>query len=168
MHAINSNKHYGYITIYLHWIIALLVIFMLTLGIVMDDIPAAYKGWWYNLHKSIGILVLALAAIRLIWRLFNKIPAAPNSPAWELALARFTHGAFYFLLFATPLAGWAMSSAANHPPNIFWLAKVYLPGLPINNHVLANLLENTHSFFGLQFALAYRPARNRGAKASLH
>ena len=76
MPAINNSKHYGYISIYLHWVIAVLVIFMLTLGIVMGDIPPDYKGWWYNLHKSTGILILALATVRLIWRLINTKPAA--------------------------------------------------------------------------------------------
>jgi cytochrome b561 len=147
MQARNDTKGYGYVAVYLHWIIACLVIFMLTLGILLDSIPAVYQSWFYNLHKSFGILILILACIRLVWRLFNKLPAPPQAPAWESALARFSHGAFYFLLIATPVVGWAMSSSYNHPPNVFWLVKVYLPGIPIANHQLGHMLENIHGFF---------------------
>jgi cytochrome b561 len=147
MPATNDNQGYGYVAIFLHWLIAGLVILMLTLGILLDSIPVAYQGWFYNLHKSCGILILFLAIIRLIWRLFNKIPQPAPASAWESALARFSHGAFYFLLIATPLAGWAMSSTYNHPPNIFWLASIYLPGIPIGNHQLGDILNNMHSFF---------------------
>ena len=151
MHLANTTNKYGIVARYLHWIIAILVVFILTLGIFMDDIPAPYHSWWVSLHKSVGILILFLAIIRLGWRLFNKIPAPPKAASWELALARFSHGAFYFLLLATPVVGWAMSTIANHSPNIFWLATVDFPALPPGGHELSHWLKHVHKYLAYIF-----------------
>jgi cytochrome b561 len=67
----------------------------------------------YQLHKSIGLSVLALSVVRLGWRLAHPVPALPTAmPGWEKLLARATHWAFYVLMIAIPLAGWVYVSTA--------------------------------------------------------
>lgn len=125
-----------------------MVICMLALGLLLDNIPAGSKAFAYNLHKSLGILILSLMLLRLFWRLINPIPQQPaDSPRWELSLVRLTHGAFYALLFLTPISGWIMSTATNRAPNFFWLAKTPAPGIPNNAQQIAWLANNLHSFF---------------------
>src|SRR5581483_5095270 len=53
--------------------------------------------------------VLMLSLLRLIWRLTHR-PPPPLQP-FPL-LARTVHWAFYLLLIAVPLAGWALVSAS--------------------------------------------------------
>src|SRR5262245_15536869 len=66
----------------------------------------------YQLHKSIGLTVLALSLLRLVWRLMNPPPPLPaHMPAWERFVAVATHGAFYALIIGLPLSGWIYVSA---------------------------------------------------------
>lgn len=101
----------------LHWLIAVLIIAMIPMGIWMSDaitVPesqgAAYR--MYQLHKSIGFLILALSAARLFWRMTHRPP--PNSSSlkgWERFLARGTHAAFYAIMVLMPLSGWIYVSS---------------------------------------------------------
>ncbi|WP_205665083.1 cytochrome b/b6 domain-containing protein, partial [Caldimonas tepidiphila] len=66
----------------------------------------------YNWHKWAGVAILALSALRLLWRLLRRPPPPVPAPRWQLAAAHATHALLYLLFFAVPLAGWAYSSAA--------------------------------------------------------
>ena len=60
----------------LHWLIAVLIIGAFTLGLVMTDIPGLTptKLRYFSWHKWAGVTVLALAALRLLWRLAHRPP----------------------------------------------------------------------------------------------
>jgi cytochrome b561 len=76
----NSQKSYGMTAIILHWSSALLVIFILGLGIYMTDLPDGDFKWsWYGLHKSIGLLIFMLLILRVIWKRLNTTPPLPNN-----------------------------------------------------------------------------------------
>jgi cytochrome b561/polyisoprenoid-binding protein YceI len=104
----------------LHWIIAVLVIALLGLGLFMTRGTQSLqlKFELYQLHKSLGITVLALMILRVFWRLFALPPALPpHMPGRERVAAHGTHILLYTLLIAMPLSGWAMISAALPPFN---------------------------------------------------
>ncbi len=105
----------------LHWLVALLVFVLFPLAWVMDDFTNPIQKFQaYNLHKSLGITVLALMAVRLGWRLLTGAPALPLSiPPLERAAAKLGHLALYIALFLMPLTGWAMISASNKPSILF-------------------------------------------------
>jgi cytochrome b561 len=72
-------------------------------------------------HKSVGITVLALALLRLVWRLADPPPAMPaGTPGWERKLAAIAHWALYGLIFAVPLSGWWVSDASRVPFKAFF------------------------------------------------
>ncbi len=125
MTLFNDSRRYGVVALILHWTIALTVIGLYVVGSIMHDMkPSIQQFELYQLHKSFGITILVLTAIRLGWRLVNTQPALPPAmPTWQRIAAKGTHWAFYALLFATPLAGWAMVSASslNVPTVIFGL-----------------------------------------------
>ena len=124
----NTLTSYSSFSKLLHWLITLLVIFMLGLGYIMDDLSANYKYWWYNLHKSIGISILFLMLLRLYWRRINPQPKMPVGTAiWEHYAAKSLHLLFYFILLLMPLAGWVMSTASGNSPRFFWLFRWPLP-----------------------------------------
>jgi cytochrome b561 len=91
----------------LHWLIAVLLIFMLFFG---GDLMKGEKGGSFfgpSLHASIGSAILVLSVLRLVWRLYNPPPAYPASMApWEQMAAKTTHLLFYVLLIGMPLTGW--------------------------------------------------------------
>lgn len=102
---------------------ALLIVGMLISGLVMQDVqPLALKFQVIQLHKSFGLLVLALAFTRVFWRFSNPTPRLPQgTPRWQAAAAHGTHLALYALMFVLPFSGWMMSDAKGYHPNFFGL-----------------------------------------------
>jgi cytochrome b561 len=109
----------------LHWLIALLIVGLGTVGLIMTDMaPSPDKIKVYTLHKSFGITVLMLVALRLVWRLATRHPAPAPGPRWQTLSASVVHFLLYVLMFAIPLSGWLFNSAANFPLQWFWLVHV--------------------------------------------
>lgn len=118
----NTPSSYGWLSIALHWLMALAIIAMFGLGLWMRDL--GYYDAWYqrapHLHKSIGLLLLALLVFRIIWRGLNIQPAEPPTmPRWERVLARATHYAFYLLLLVMMIAGYLISTADGRSIEVF-------------------------------------------------
>ena len=143
MPARNTAVRYGFVAQGLHWVIAGLLIVQVTLGKIADELPLGLDKLALTArHKSVGITILALAAIRLAWRLIDRPPAPPPMPRWQFVVSRLTHAAFYVLLFAMPLSGWLMSSASNYP--VSWFGLVQLPDFVRPDEGLEHLLEEVH------------------------
>jgi cytochrome b561/polyisoprenoid-binding protein YceI len=108
----NVRQRYTAVAIVLHWAIALAIFAMIPLGWWMHDAAAhaatqAKAVAAYQLHKSIGLTILALSLARLGWRLMHAAPPLPaHMPAWEKFGARASHWLFYFLIIAMPFTGW--------------------------------------------------------------
>lgn len=116
----NSKDHFGMVAIILHWVMAILIIGLLAFGLYMTRIPiSAQKLKLFGWHKEFGMLVLMLIIVRLTWRLQNTTPSLANLPWWEEIAARIVHLAFYFLMFALPITGWLVTSAADLPVSFF-------------------------------------------------
>lgn len=128
-----------------HWALALLVIGLLALGLFMTnvDVGNALKFKLFFWHKSFGITVLFLVALRLGWRLYNKQPGAlPGHKKWEKRLAKFTHFFLYFAMFTMPLSGWIMSSAKHYSVSVFgWFT---LPHITPESKELARAAVQFH------------------------
>lgn len=125
----NTRERWGTVSQALHWLVAGLILLQGTLGIVMVAIPnSPDKIGLYALHKSIGLTVLALAALRLGWRLYAGAPSPPvGVPRWQHAAAWGSHQLLYGLLFALPLSGWLFNSAAGFPMQ--WFGLFNLPAI---------------------------------------
>jgi cytochrome b561 len=122
----NTEVRYGAVAILFHWSMALLVIGLAALGLYMVTLPDV--GFNTNkvalvlYHKEFGLLVLVLLATRLAWRITQILPRlVENLPDWQKIAARFVHLSFYALLFALPMTGYLMSSAAGIPVSFFGL-----------------------------------------------
>jgi cytochrome b561 len=127
----------------LHWLIAVIVIMMLSLSFFLDDLPDQYRSTAFMLHKSLGLTVLFLMYVRIltIW-LSGKPPLPDSVPLIEKMASRSLHYSFYILLIAMPLSGWIMSVAANRVPTFFGLFRLPLPIEP--NKVLASFMKEAH------------------------
>ncbi|QDG77880.1 cytochrome b [Labrenzia sp. PHM005] len=111
----NTPTGYGRIAITFHWLMAMLILGMLGFGLYLDRLPQSDPRLFglYQLHKSFGFVVLALAALRLVWRLLNPSPKLPDGmPVWERLAAHLGHIGLYALIFAMPITGWLMVSAS--------------------------------------------------------
>ena len=128
----------------LHWLTALAVICAVPLAIAMLNVaPGPVQNKLFDLHRSVGAVILTLTAIRLLWRLFVPAPAlVPGLPQWQQHAARFTHYALYVLLFAVPLMGWAGTSAFGATIRVFDLFA--LPSILAKDRELAEVLLDAH------------------------
>lgn len=114
------SQRYSLPAIVLHWLMALMIVASLCVGLTMARMPLSpTRLLLYNVHKWAGVLILTLAALRLLWRLLHRPPAPLPMPAWQHAAARGSHATLYLLFFAVPLLGWAYSSAAGFPVVLF-------------------------------------------------
>ena len=146
MRIINTQDRYGIVTILLHWVIAALMIGLLAVGIYMVNMPISLeKLKLYGWHKEYGFLVLALAILRIVWRLANRTPDL-SLPLWEEIAARSVHWIFYAFMFALPISGWIITSAAGLPASFFGL--ITLPNLVAPNEELRQLFQEIHKWLG--------------------
>ncbi|MEJ6022059.1 cytochrome b [Ramlibacter sp. PS4R-6] len=124
-HVSPAVAPYSRATVALHWLLAVLLIAQLVLGWWMVDLPKSPPGLragWFNVHKSIGIVLAVLVALRLAWRASHPAPAAHALPAWQLAAAQATHGALYACMLLMPVSGFLGSSFTRYPIRFFGAA----------------------------------------------
>lgn len=64
----------------LHWGVAVLMFVAIVLAWVMVSMASAApsREWIYTLHKSFGLTILALVAVRLAWRSAHPAPPFPE------------------------------------------------------------------------------------------
>ncbi len=165
----NTEDRYGAIAIVLHWSMALLMIGLVALGLYMAALPDAgfntKKITLILYHKEFGLLALALFALRLSWRVTQVLPKlAEHLPEWQMVTARFVHLCFYGLMFALPMTGWLMSSAAGIPVSFFGL--FVLPDFIQHNDYLFARFIDIHKWLG--YALILLIAVHMGAALRHH
>ncbi len=162
----NDERNFGVIAQAMHWSVAALVLSLLPIGFYMSDLPLGFERFRYvEVHKSLGLAVLALMIGRTLWRFFNPPPALPSGlPVWEYWAARLTHYAIYAVLFLQAAIGMGMVWAANSPLTFFgWFA---LPSPISPNPAIKELAKESHEL--LAFAIIILVAIHIGAALRHH
>jgi cytochrome b561 len=124
----NTQDAWGWPAVVLHWVIALLVIGLFGFGLWMKEVPARPdRPFYYAIHASIGITVLALMVVRFVWWLRNATPVLPEgTPDWQSRVSKISHRLLYTLTFATLVIGWLLSGTMRQPlePMLFGLIPI--------------------------------------------
>lgn len=150
----NTESRYGAMAIIFHWVMAVLIILLVAVGLYMTRIPISLaKLKLYGWHKEWGLLVLALVMLRIVWRFSNVTPLLTGLPWWEKLAAQTVHWAFYGFMFALPVTGWLLTSAAGLPPSFFGLG--VLPSLVAPNSHLQAVLTTIHQYLSYALILAF-------------
>jgi cytochrome b561 len=140
-----TRPRYTAVAIALHWLLAVLIVGSFSVGLYMTDLPFSPERLkLYNWHKWAGVTLLALTALRLLWRLSHRPPVLPTMPRWQQRAAAASHGLMYALFFAIPLLGWAYSSASGFP--IVWFGVLPLPDFVPVDKALAAALKPWHGW----------------------
>lgn len=140
-------ERYGSVAMVLHWAMAVLLLALLGMGWYMVGLPKRTPavGFFYNLHKSLGMIALALIFLRVAWRLRSTAPGhAELSPGFRMA-ARAAHLVLYLLMLWMPICGFLGSSFGKHPVKFFGYE---LPRLFAENAMLASLFKQLHLLLG--------------------
>lgn len=98
---------YSTTAIIFHWLLAVLIPGMLGLGWYMmsiEETPSA--SWYFDLHKSIGIVIAVTVVLRLLWRLGHCPPPLPTHVArWQVRVSKASHLLLYASFLAMPTFG---------------------------------------------------------------
>ena len=128
----------------LHWLVAALLVAQFAWGWAMQQIPKQPPGLRadaFNLHKSIGLVLLALMLVRLGWRLLHRPPPLSGLPDWQRALASWTHRLLYVCLIVQPIAGYLGSVFSGYP--VKWFG-VTLPAWGFASPTLKDAMSTVH------------------------
>jgi len=137
----------------LHWLMAAMLLAMLFIGVSM----VASLGNYHRLvaiHRPLGIMILILAAIRLVNRMFTTLPPFPPTMSHrERLIASVSERLLYTLMLALPLVGWGMLSAGHYP--IVMFGPVHLPAILPANPALYAVLRKTHTILAYLLFLTF-------------
>ena len=142
------TDHYPATSKLLHWLVAACVLVTVPVAIVMDRVgQGPTQDSLYNLHKSLGVLILVLMVLRLINRLVAGAlaPEAEIEP-WQRAVSSIVHTSLYVLLLAMPILGYIANSAYGASTPFFGLFE--LPSIVGKNEELATRLFTLHRWVG--------------------
>ncbi len=118
----NTPHRYGWVSIVLHWSMAIALLGMYALGTYMVDL-GYYDSLYHTLpplHKSIGVVLAGLLLFRLVWVVTQPRPApVGNAPAYTHTLATLGHTAIYGLLLLLIVSGYLISTAKGHGISVF-------------------------------------------------
>ena len=138
---------------WVHWMTAACVLALIPIGVVMDRLPEGdLQNRLFDLHRSTGVLVLALAAVRVAARQTFGTPApASTLTPFERVASTAAHRTLLTLLFVMPLIGWASMSAYRAEVSVFGL--FMLPHILPQNDAVYKALSTAHWMLGWLMAL---------------
>lgn len=123
----------------LHWSVVGLMIAAIALGLVGDTLPyragetAARSNFIYALHKTVGIVALAVALPFAIWLFLSPRPRhAARRIGWPSVLWRFTYWGLFFGMLLLPITGPLLHSSGpswGFAP-VLWPLPSRVPGIP--------------------------------------
>ena len=138
----------------LHWLMAALIFVALPLGVWASLMPRGEtRSEILFVHRSIGVTVLGLVALRIVWRLIAGAPPY-SEPLGRLtrAAARTGHFALYVLMIAMPVSGYLMSTAGGN--EVSWFGLFSLPRLVGKDKFLDEAASRAHLVFAWAIAIA--------------
>lgn len=110
----SDDRQYSGFAKLLHWLTALTVVGMFALGLWMVEL--SYYDSWYrtapDIHKSIGIALVMVTALRLVYKFVMPQPGAlpGHSPLVRVA-AKVVHSVIYLLLLVMFVSGYLITTA---------------------------------------------------------
>ncbi len=133
----------------LHWLTALLVVVVFSAVLYREGLEDGdQRKFWLDLHRSVGLSILALVIVRAVTRLrVGREPVVPTTPLLH-RLSMLGQLCLYGAMLALPLLGWAQSSARSHH---FKLFDIQLPSLIAHNPERADQLAEWHEVLAWGF-----------------
>lgn len=145
----NTPKIYGLATRVLHWLIAMLILFLVWLGWYMVGL-GYYNRWYYasrSWHEALGMIVLMLATVKIGWQLYSPAPAVDAQlklKPWESRSATVMHYLLLWLMVLIPLTGYLVSTSDGNAVSVFsWLR---IPAVISHDPTLRDWAETLHYY----------------------
>jgi cytochrome b561 len=133
---------YSRTAIVLHWLLAILLTLTTLIGWRMKWIEhQPGSAQWFDLHKSIGVVIAVLVAVRVGWRLTHRPEPLPPGPRWQARFAGIAHGLLYVLMVALPITGYLGASYSK--AGVRWFG-IETPRWVAPDHATAELFFDAH------------------------
>lgn len=129
----------------LHWVIFLAVTVAVGAILGREWIEDSDGKALMRIHTQAGVLVLMLAAFRIVSRLGARAPDTHDRRSPPGRAAALLHLFLYLALIALPLLGWAYFNSRGKPVEFFGFE---LPRLLGRDRDLAETLESLHTTLG--------------------
>jgi cytochrome b561 len=147
------SRQFAAVSRILHWLMAAMVLTMLCIGLAMVASLADYSVL-VSIHRPLGIAILVLVVMRFANRLLNPPPAwPPTMSRMERTAATASEYAMYGLMFALPMVGWGMLSAARYP--IVLYGSLHLPFILPQDAMLFAVLRKAHTILAYSLILVF-------------
>lgn len=150
MALLNTPRTYGAVSRLLHWLVVVLFVTQYAAAFLMTSIArdervlGLSQGTLYNWHKSIGLLALAVALVRYLWRRATPLPDwAPTLAPFERRVAHAVERALYGAMFLMPVSGFLFVMAGGYGVQLFGVWP--LPNFVGESRTLAWLAELLHT-----------------------
>jgi cytochrome b561 len=151
MKMLTPRRQFTVLSRLLHWTMAAMVLTMLGIGVSMVVSLRDYHVL-VSIHRPLGIAILILVVLRSINRLISPLPPFPATVSrLERLAATASEWTMYALMFALPLVGWGMLSAARYP--IVMFGPVQLPFILPHDLMLFAVLRKAHTVLAYFFFL---------------
>src|SRR5262245_51194441 len=136
-----------------HWVTAALVLSMIPFGIIMLRIESGpTQDLLFNLHRSIGVILVPIVVLRLFYRVKNPpLPLPAEIPMVQRGVAHGVHWMLYLLLIVQPIIGWIGTSAYRAPIGVFWLFT--LPPIWPEDKAFSEAMFKVHTNLGFLIAI---------------
>lgn len=104
---------YGWVSILLHWVTAILIVVMLYIGNSIQGLEGEARGETLLLHTSIGVTAYAVLWLRVVWRfVFHHPGPLPAQSRFFFRLGKWVHMsmlvALGVMLVSGPLILWTL------------------------------------------------------------
>ncbi|AEG01443.1 cytochrome b [Methylomonas methanica] len=155
----DTKNSLSWLTLFLHWIIAFTIIGLIGLGLVMTNFEQYH---YYDIHKSIGIILIGFILLRVLWRIKQGWPVPVSKyDKREMLMAKIVHWVLIVSTVLMPITGMLFSGASGHGFGIFGLEILHEntdPADPENviplNRFLGGFGEVSHEYLGYLLILA--------------
>jgi cytochrome b561 len=143
----NTPATYGLLTRLLHWLIAVMILFLVWLGWYMVKLDY-YDRWYYDSrswHESLGMIVLMLAVAKIGWQWYSPLPPVDaRLRAWERMSATGMHRLLLVLMVLIPVTGYLTSTSDGKSVEVFaWL---HVPAVISHNKPVRDLAISLHYY----------------------
>jgi cytochrome b561 len=136
------GPRYDPLTQAIHWLSLIAIAVAFVIGFLLDGLPRGpAKTQLVNLHASLGVLVIALTALRLGWRAFAATPPSLG-PGFMQFAASAMHLVLSAVVLAVPIGGVLMMAAKGRPFDVFGLLSV--SPFIATDRAFGQSLEETH------------------------
>lgn len=140
----NSRNEYGWVSIVLHWLVALTVMGLYPLGLYIVSLSYYDPGYriYPDIHRSVGLLLAAVLVLRLIWKFLNPSPVLLVHSGLERFAAKAGHLLLYLLLGLVLFSGYMLSTADGRSIQVFnWFSVPAIPGLASRHEETAGMVH---------------------------